>query len=92
MPSLQVNKEDSHYNLKEMLSFESIKISAIKTIYGELSNRNFYLNDLNTLQLGLQKFALNQLFFENLPEEKIQRYNHTLNIQWAIDIKNQLPN
>ena len=90
--SLQVNKVDLHYNLKEMLSFDSLKISAIKTIFGELSNRNFYLNDLNTLQLGLQKFALNQLFFENLSEEKIQRYNRTLNIQWAIDIKNQLRN
>ena len=40
----------------------------------------------------LQMYALNQLFFENLPEEKIQRYERTLNIQWAIDIKNQLPN
>lgn len=40
----------------------------------------------------LQQYALNQLFFENLPEEKIQRFNRTLNIQWAIDIKNQLPN
>ncbi len=40
----------------------------------------------------LQLSALNQLFFEDLPEEKIQHYNHILNLQWAIDIKNQLPN
>ena len=90
LPSLQVNKVDLHYNLKEMLSFESLKISAIKAIFGELSNRNFYLNDLNTLQLGLQKFALSQLFFENLPEERIQRFNRTLNMQWAIEIKNSI--
>jgi hypothetical protein len=40
----------------------------------------------------LQLYALNQIFFEDIPEEKIQRFNRTLNIQWAIDIKNQLPN
>jgi hypothetical protein len=40
----------------------------------------------------LQYFVLNNMFFENLPEEKIQRYNRILNIQWAIDIKNQLYN
>ena len=39
-----------------------------------------------------QMHALNQLFFSNLPQDKIDRYNRTLNIQWAIDIKNQLPN
>jgi hypothetical protein len=36
--------------------------------------------------------ALNQLFFTDLPQEKLDRYNRTLNLQWAIDIKNQLPN
>ena len=87
LPS-QGNKEDSLYYLKEMLSFEGEKISAIKAIYGELANRNYYLNDLKTLQLGLQKYALIQLFFENLPEERIQRFNLTLNMQWAIEIKN----
>ena len=40
----------------------------------------------------LQLYTLNQLFFSNLPQEKIDRYNRTLNLQWAIDIKNQLPN
>ncbi len=40
----------------------------------------------------LQIYTLNQLFFSNLPKEKLDRYNRTLNIQWAIDIKSQLPN
>ena len=40
----------------------------------------------------LQIYAINQLFFSNLPQEKLNRYNRTLNLQWAIDIKNQLPN
>jgi hypothetical protein len=33
---------------------------------------------------------VNQLFLENITPEKVQHFNHTLNIQWAIDIKNQL--
>jgi hypothetical protein len=43
----------------------------------------------------LQLYALHQLFFEELSEEKIQRLNRTLNLQWAIDLKkelDQLPN
>ena len=48
--------------------------------------------DINNIELLLQLHALNQLFFEELSEEQIHRFNRTLNIQWAIDIKNQLPN
>jgi hypothetical protein len=57
-----------------------------------LDSYRYYINDNRSLEKILYQYALNQLFFENLPEEKIQRYNRTLNIQWAIDIKNQLPN
>jgi hypothetical protein len=46
----------------------------------------------NILSLLIHKYAINQIFFEDIHEEKIQRFNRTLNIQWAIDIKNQLPN
>jgi hypothetical protein len=49
-------------------------------------------NNITSKEHLLQLHSLNQLFFEDLPEEKIQRFNRTLNIQWAIDIKNQLPN
>jgi hypothetical protein len=45
-----------------------------------------------SFQNVLQVHALNQLFFTDLPQEKLDRYNRTLNLQWAIDIKNQLPN
>ena len=48
--------------------------------------------EVKLIEHVLQMYALNQLFFENLSEEKINRFNRTLNIQWAIDIKNQLPN
>lgn len=49
-------------------------------------------NNINLKEHVLSLHALNQLFFSNLPQEKIDRFNRTLNIQWAIDIKNQLPN
>ena len=48
--------------------------------------------EVSAIEYILRMYALNQLFFENLPEEEIQRFNRTLNIQWAIDIKNQLSN
>ena len=52
----------------------------------------FYLNDINSMETLLQKYALYQLFFQEFSAVKLERFNRTLNIQWAIDIKNQLPN
>jgi hypothetical protein len=88
LPAKQGNLEDALSYLNAIISFESENINAMNAIYGELAYRNYYLNDLKTLQLGLQKYALIQLFSKSLPEERIQRLNRTLNIQWAIDIKN----
>jgi hypothetical protein len=54
-----------------------------------------YLKFLDEINLGLtiQKHALNCIFFQdNYPQEKIDKFNKVLNLQWAIDIKNQLPN
>jgi hypothetical protein len=42
------------------------------------------------LELVLTANALNQLFFSNLPQEKHDRYNSSLKLQWAIDIKKEL--
>jgi hypothetical protein len=36
----------------------------------------------------LQNHALHELFFENPSKNKIERLNRTLNIQWAIEVKN----
>lgn len=47
-----------------------------------------FQRDISSLQRLLNNYALNQLFFDELNQEKIERYNHSLNIQWAIDIKN----
>jgi hypothetical protein len=52
-----------------------------------------YLKILNEidLELTIQKHALNCIFFQdNYPKEKIDKFSKVLNIQWAIDIKNQL--
>jgi len=52
----------------------------------------FIKEDMISIERLLILHTLNQFFFEKIPEEKIQRFNRTLNLQWAIDIKNQLPN
>ena len=50
-------------------------------------------NEVPALIKVIQMHALNCLFFqENYPQEKIDKFNKVLNIQWAIDIKSQLPN
>jgi hypothetical protein len=50
------------------------------------------IKDISLYETVLYKSALRQLFFSDLPQKKLNRFNRTLNIQWAIDIKNQLPN
>ena len=52
----------------------------------------FIVKDTESIENLLQKFALRELFFGAGKEELIKRLNRTLNIQWAIDIKNQLHN
>jgi hypothetical protein len=51
-----------------------------------------YENDVKSLEKLLEKYVLNNLFFHELTENRINHFNRTLDIQWAIDIKNQLPN
>jgi tetratricopeptide (TPR) repeat protein len=51
--------------------------------------RGYYQNDIVSIETLLQHHALHELFFSNAASEKIERFNRTLNIQWAIDIKNQ---
>jgi hypothetical protein len=42
------------------------------------------------MNILLQKHALFELFVGNAKQDKINRFNSTLNIKWAIDIKNEL--
>jgi hypothetical protein len=69
-------------------SFKEISILDKNEIMFRLySVRNDYLLNEHLIQM----VSLNQLFFSNISQKKLNRYNRTLNIQWAIDIKNQLP-
>jgi hypothetical protein len=47
------------------------------------------MNDLESINKLLQHHALHEVFFNDVSPEKIERFNRTLNIQWALDIKNQ---
>jgi hypothetical protein len=52
-------------------------------------------NNCESIEILLQKYALNQLFLGSLSLNQISRFNNILNLQWAIDLKNeldQLPN
>ena len=90
LKSIQENPLSSFSYLIEILNFKSIKMASMNDIFGELENLNYYLDDLKTLKLVLQRLSVIQLFSEDLTEERIQRLNRTLNIQWAIDIKNSM--
>ena len=53
-----------------------------------LATRHYYQADTNCLQQMLQKFALHHLFLDESEPDFIQRLNKSLDIQWAMDIKN----
>jgi tetratricopeptide (TPR) repeat protein len=80
-------KETIIYYLKgwsESISIEDISEDLMQKAIPVLKDDNDALEHL------LQLYAINQLFFEELENDTINRYNQTLNIQWAIDIKNQM--
>ena len=66
---------------------ESLKQSEFDTEILSISSRLFK-DDLSSLEIFYQKFALNCLFIRKSKDEQLTRLNRTLNIQWAIDIKN----
>ncbi len=45
-----------------------------------------FVSDAISIEILLQSYALNCIFFEQKDEQKINRLNKTLNLQWAIDI------
>jgi hypothetical protein len=53
-----------------------------------LNARSYYFDDIESMEKLLQHHALHELFFSDASNEKIERLNRTLNLQWAIDIKN----
>lgn len=52
---------------------------------------SFIINDSESLELFMQTYAQHELFFGNPSQEKINRLNKTLNLQWALDIIAQFP-
>lgn len=54
-----------------------------------LRGRYYYQDDIESMEKILQQHALHELFFSNSKKDKIERFNSTLDIQWAIDIKNK---
>jgi hypothetical protein len=69
--------------INQKLLVETSKLTFLNQSANEHRLSAFTTNFIN--------YTLNQLFFSNLSQEKLDRYNRTLNLQWAIDIKNQLP-
>jgi hypothetical protein len=49
-------------------------------------------DDPESIEYLLQTHAISVLFFGEATIDEIQKYNRTLNIQWAMDIKSQLHN
>ena len=47
----------------------------------------FLKDDSESIEHLLQTHAINELFFGELSTDEIHKYNRTLNIQWAMDIK-----
>jgi tetratricopeptide (TPR) repeat protein len=103
--SIMINSTDYFTALKNISHFkdEEVRINIRKGILTGINleniNREILLDLIKSnkpktsyIEEVLQHFAILQIFFSNLPQEKLDRYNRTLNLQWAIDIKNQLPN
>jgi hypothetical protein len=89
-------------SIKKFSSVESInhiKGVIINSIYVTNTEFKIALNSLKEPNLAissiehiLRMYILNQLFFASTTVEKMDRFNQSLNIQWAIDIKNELLN
>jgi hypothetical protein len=83
-------------HLKEVARKSSSNIEAVKMVNLDQKEalRNLKLNYSNEKLIFeiLYKYLIIILFKRQIPREKLDRYNRTLNLHWAIDIKNQLPN
>jgi hypothetical protein len=86
------NNEVKRFYLKgcvECLDIETVNKKNILKAMKLINNDNESLNHL------FQLHSLKQLFFSNLTQEKLDKLNGLLNLQWAIDLKkelDQLPN
>jgi tetratricopeptide (TPR) repeat protein len=81
------NDQAKNYFLKGIANEINAVDASLEVI---LNVRRYYQENIEELKKLLQKHALHELFFQNIPSKKIERFNRTLNIQWAIDIKNSI--
>ena len=94
---LALNICDSNFELKstrEKVKKHITKMLDVFDINSELVFHSLKEPELefSSIEHILQTYALDQLFFSELPQVKLERYNRSLNLQWAIDIKKQVPN
>ena len=79
-------------SLQELIKskINKLRIDQFKT---EVLQYSFFIqDDIDTLYKLLTGWFLNEVFFDNRPIDKLSEYAQKLKLQWAIDIKNQLPN
>ena len=70
--------------------FSDFDLINIKSLLLKESKKNYYCD--NKIQKLLYLYIINQTFFDFIDLKKLNNFKSIFNIQWAIDIKNQLPN
>ncbi len=55
-----------------------------------IQTTTYLLSDLVSMEMVVQKYALFSLFWDTTSPDKMSRMNNSLDIQWAIDIKNSI--
>jgi len=71
--------------LAESINFNDFDVLSLK------DSLPFFIGDSDSIEKILQAFSQYELFFSNPSQEKINRLNKTLNIEWAIDIRSKFP-
>ena len=92
--SVAIHQADKFQNIEVKLDYlKGLADSIILRDFEKeliLNAARFYNNDIESMQKLLQQYALRELFFNESAEQRMERLNRTLNLQWAIDIKNSL--
>jgi hypothetical protein len=81
------NKEARFFYLQGWV--ESLSIIDVDKLCIQQSLPHF-LGDISSIEKLLHSYSLHQVFFSKQSKKHIAHLNRTLNIQWAIDISNNL--
>ena len=93
---LQIHLSELNYFINSTSGFQELAKSKIaKLKIDECSESNlsfsyFVMHDNKTLYSLFVGWFLNELFFRQTPLEDLIEYSEVLNLQWAIDLKNEL--